>query len=202
MAEKVPEIRPAPGGVPRARPAALGPPTDAGSCRTHSASQVKIETALGHGRCQRMHHTKRGRTMPVKSVQDLLLNELRDLYDTEKQLVKALPKVAKAASSEQLRQAIGEHLEETKAQVQRPRGRFRAPRYTRPRQTLRGDARPRGRGNQMMEEPGRRPHCRRSEGGTLRDCRLWVRASGGRGLRASAGSTAPGRDPGRGKAAA
>ena len=54
-----------------------------------------------------------------KSVQDLLLNELRDLYDAEKQLVKALPKVAKAASSEQLRQAIGEHLEETKAQVQR-----------------------------------------------------------------------------------
>jgi ferritin-like metal-binding protein YciE len=57
--------------------------------------------------------------MPVKSVQDLLLNELRDLYDAEKQLVKALPKVAKAASSEQLRQALGEHLEETKAQVQR-----------------------------------------------------------------------------------
>ena len=57
--------------------------------------------------------------MPVKSVQDLLLNELRDLYDAEKQLVKALPKVAKAASSEKLRQAIGEHLEETKAQVQR-----------------------------------------------------------------------------------
>jgi ferritin-like metal-binding protein YciE len=57
--------------------------------------------------------------MRVTSVQDLLLNELRDLYDAEKQLVKALPKVAKAASSEQLRQAIGEHLEETKAQVQR-----------------------------------------------------------------------------------
>jgi ferritin-like metal-binding protein YciE len=57
--------------------------------------------------------------MPVKSVQDLLLNELRDLYDAEKQLVKALPKVAKAASSEQLRQAIQEHLEETKSQVER-----------------------------------------------------------------------------------
>ena len=44
--------------------------------------------------------------MAVKSVQDLLLNELRDLYDAEKQLVKALPKMAKAASSEQLRQAF------------------------------------------------------------------------------------------------
>jgi ferritin-like metal-binding protein YciE len=57
--------------------------------------------------------------MPVKNVQDLLLNELRDLYDAEKQLVKALPKMAKAASSEQLRQAIQMHLEETKVQVER-----------------------------------------------------------------------------------
>ena len=57
--------------------------------------------------------------MPVKNVQDLLLNELRDLYDAEKQLVKALPKMAKAASSEQLRQAIQVHLEETKVQVER-----------------------------------------------------------------------------------
>jgi ferritin-like metal-binding protein YciE len=57
--------------------------------------------------------------MPVKSVQDLLLNELRDLYDAEKQLVKALPKMAKASSSEQLRQAFQEHLEQTKHQVER-----------------------------------------------------------------------------------
>jgi ferritin-like metal-binding protein YciE len=57
--------------------------------------------------------------MPVKSVQDLLVNELRDLYDAEKQLVKALPKMAKASSSEQLRQAFQEHLEETKHQVER-----------------------------------------------------------------------------------
>ena len=37
------------------------------------------------------------KAMPVRNVQDLLINELRDLYDAEKQLVKALPKVAKAA---------------------------------------------------------------------------------------------------------
>jgi ferritin-like metal-binding protein YciE len=55
----------------------------------------------------------------VKSVQELLLNELQDIYDAEKQLVKALPKMAKAASSEQLRQAFEEHLEETRNQVQR-----------------------------------------------------------------------------------
>jgi ferritin-like metal-binding protein YciE len=57
--------------------------------------------------------------MAVKSVQELLLNELQDIYDAEKQLVKALPKMAKAASSEQLRQAFEEHLEETRNQVQR-----------------------------------------------------------------------------------
>jgi ferritin-like metal-binding protein YciE len=57
--------------------------------------------------------------MPVKSVQDLLLNELRDIYDAEKQLVRALPKMAKASSSEQLRQAFQDHLEETKKQIER-----------------------------------------------------------------------------------
>jgi ferritin-like metal-binding protein YciE len=57
--------------------------------------------------------------MPVKNVQDLLLNELRDIYGAEKQLVRALPKMAKAASSEQLRVAFGEHLEQTKNQVER-----------------------------------------------------------------------------------
>jgi ferritin-like metal-binding protein YciE len=57
--------------------------------------------------------------MTVKSVQDLLLNELQDIYDAEKQLVKALPKMAKAASSKQLRQAFEGHLEETKTQVER-----------------------------------------------------------------------------------
>jgi ferritin-like metal-binding protein YciE len=57
--------------------------------------------------------------MAVKSVQDLLLNELRDIYDAEKQLVRALPKMAKASSSEQLRQAFEEHLEQTKHQVER-----------------------------------------------------------------------------------
>jgi ferritin-like metal-binding protein YciE len=57
--------------------------------------------------------------MPVKNVQDLLLDELRDIYDAEKQLVRALPKMAKAASSEQLRVAFEKHLEETKNQVER-----------------------------------------------------------------------------------
>jgi ferritin-like metal-binding protein YciE len=57
--------------------------------------------------------------MAVRSVNDLLLDELRDIYHAEKQLVKALPKMAKKAKSDELRQAFEHHLEETKGQVDR-----------------------------------------------------------------------------------
>lgn len=50
---------------------------------------------------------------------EFLLDELRDLYDAEKQLVKTLPKMARAATSTDLKDAIMEHLEETKGHVQR-----------------------------------------------------------------------------------
>src|SRR5215510_2476582 len=58
----------------------------------------------------------------AKKSQDLnefFLEELRDLYDAEKQLVKTLPKLAKAATSTDLKEAITEHLEETRGHVQR-----------------------------------------------------------------------------------
>ena len=59
--------------------------------------------------------------MPNKTdaLQQLLLDELQDLYDAEKQLVRALPKVAKATANQELGDAIREHLEVTKGQVQR-----------------------------------------------------------------------------------
>jgi ferritin-like metal-binding protein YciE len=47
------------------------------------------------------------------------IDELRDAYDAEKQLTKALPKMAKAATSPKLRTAFEEHLEETRKQVER-----------------------------------------------------------------------------------
>src|SRR5687768_3313177 len=53
------------------------------------------------------------------TLHDAFIEELRDAYDAEKQLVKALPKMAKAASSTELRQAFENHLEETKGQVGR-----------------------------------------------------------------------------------
>jgi ferritin-like metal-binding protein YciE len=54
-----------------------------------------------------------------KSLRDLYLNELRDLYSAETQLVKALPKMAAAANSSPLKQAFTTHLEETKGHVNR-----------------------------------------------------------------------------------
>jgi len=57
--------------------------------------------------------------MKAESLQDLYVEQLRDLYDAENQLIKALPKMAKAASSPELRVAFEEHLEQTKEQAQR-----------------------------------------------------------------------------------
>jgi ferritin-like metal-binding protein YciE len=55
----------------------------------------------------------------IDSLRTLLINDLRDLYDAERRLTKAIPKMAKAASSEELRDALNEHLEQTEEQVSR-----------------------------------------------------------------------------------
>ncbi len=55
----------------------------------------------------------------MESMQKLYLEELRDLYDAENQLIEALPKMAKGASHEKLRTAFEEHLEVTREQVRR-----------------------------------------------------------------------------------
>jgi len=53
------------------------------------------------------------------SLRDVLVDELRDLYSAENQLVKALPKMAKGAANEELKTLFTTHLEETKGQVER-----------------------------------------------------------------------------------
>lgn len=53
------------------------------------------------------------------TVRDLLVHELKDLYSAETQLTKALPKMSKAASSEELKQAFSDHLAETETHVTR-----------------------------------------------------------------------------------
>jgi ferritin-like metal-binding protein YciE len=54
-----------------------------------------------------------------EGLKDLYIDKLKDIYSAENQLVKALPKMAKAASSDELRQGFEEHLEQTKEHVQR-----------------------------------------------------------------------------------
>lgn len=57
--------------------------------------------------------------MKLESLRELYIEELRDLYHAEKQLVKALPKMAEAATSPELQTAFENHLEETRGHVER-----------------------------------------------------------------------------------
>jgi ferritin-like metal-binding protein YciE len=57
--------------------------------------------------------------MEHNALMELFVDELKDLYDAESRLVKTLPKVAKAATSEKLRSAVEEHWEQTKGHVDR-----------------------------------------------------------------------------------
>jgi ferritin-like metal-binding protein YciE len=57
--------------------------------------------------------------MPEQGLKELYTEELKDIYNAENQLVKALPKLAKAASSDELRQGFEEHLKQTRGHVER-----------------------------------------------------------------------------------
>jgi ferritin-like metal-binding protein YciE len=57
--------------------------------------------------------------MSVTNIEELMVSELKDLYSAEKQITKALPKLVKAATSPELKQAFQSHLEETENQVRR-----------------------------------------------------------------------------------
>jgi len=57
--------------------------------------------------------------MALRTLEDLFVKELKDLYSAEKQILKALPKMAKAASSEKLREGFEEHREQTEGHVER-----------------------------------------------------------------------------------
>jgi len=57
--------------------------------------------------------------MEMQSLKELYLEELKDLYSAEKQLVKALPKMAKNATNPELKQAFTDHLQETEGHVER-----------------------------------------------------------------------------------
>jgi ferritin-like metal-binding protein YciE len=64
--------------------------------------------------------------MEHEALKELYVDELKDIYNAENQLVKALPKMAKASTSEDLRTGFEEHLEQTKGHVQRLEQIFKA----------------------------------------------------------------------------
>ena len=71
-------------------------------------------------RCAAIVGTERNKKGTAMSeLRDSLIKELGDIYDAEQQLVKALPKMAQAASSTELKEALEGHLRETEEQVER-----------------------------------------------------------------------------------
>src|SRR5438067_10149504 len=73
----------------------------------------------GFGKNARKPFTGGAAMSSMESLKDLMQDELKDIYDAEKQLTKALPKLAKKATNEQLREAIEQHLQETEGHVER-----------------------------------------------------------------------------------
>src|SRR5688500_3337737 len=57
--------------------------------------------------------------MELDTLRDLYIHELKDLYSAERQIIKALPKMAKAATNRQLASAFNQHLAQTKRQAER-----------------------------------------------------------------------------------
>jgi ferritin-like metal-binding protein YciE len=73
-----------------------------------------------------MRASRKDQAMPAENLHELFVDELKDIYDAEKQLTKALPKMAKAADSPDLRAAFEEHFEITRMQVNRLEEVFKA----------------------------------------------------------------------------
>jgi ferritin-like metal-binding protein YciE len=87
------------------------------SVATRELPQSSVLSA-SHGEAVR-NFIRIGDAMSVETLQELFIDELKDLYSAEKQIVRSLPKLAKAASTPELKDALQSHLEETKGQVER-----------------------------------------------------------------------------------
>jgi ferritin-like metal-binding protein YciE len=83
---------------------------------------MAIVLHIRHGKCRTpdvVADLFRSNTMSMDNLKELFVEELRDVLSAERQLVKALPKMAKGSSSEELRAGFEKHLAETEGQVQR-----------------------------------------------------------------------------------
>jgi ferritin-like metal-binding protein YciE len=87
----------------------------------HTFHRVTFETGFMASRVHRCWRTstRRGDMADLSTLHDLFEDELKDVYDAEKQILKALPKIIKAVTNTDLREALSAHLEETRGQVER-----------------------------------------------------------------------------------
>jgi ferritin-like metal-binding protein YciE len=88
--------------------------------KTSNSGQQRRGSQGGRGRNENME------SMENNPLHEAFLDELADLYNAEQQLTKALPKMAKAAKHEELREAFESHLQETEQQVERLKEAFEA----------------------------------------------------------------------------
>jgi ferritin-like metal-binding protein YciE len=95
--------------------------------------------------------------MSLDSLEKLFLEELRDIYNAEKQILRALPRMAKAASSPQLQQAFTNHLRQTENQVQRLERVFQELGQSARGKTCKGMQGLLEEGNEVLEKEGQPP---------------------------------------------
>src|SRR5579872_1913412 len=80
----------------------------------------RMHLATHSGFCRTRNHIRGGIPMSnLDSLESLMRDELKDIYDAEKQLTKALPKMAKKATNEELREGFTDHLRQTEQHVER-----------------------------------------------------------------------------------
>jgi ferritin-like metal-binding protein YciE len=89
------------------------------SIRAGKLPQARDIPPARRARTLALSHHPPEEPMESAALKELFIDELKDLYSAENQLIKALPKMAKAANSEELRNGFEEHLEQTKGHAQR-----------------------------------------------------------------------------------
>ena len=143
--------------------------------------------------------------MSLDSLDKLFLEELRDMYNGEKQITRALPKMAKAADSPELGDAFTKHLRETEGQIQRLEQIFQELGQAVRGKTCKGIQGILEEGKEMLEEDSAEPvldaapDFRRPEGRALRDRILRLPADLRPAARLRSGRAAAGAEPGRGR---
>lgn len=87
---------------------------------TRKLVESPVEKVIREGDCTSIVQLRdEAGVMELQTLSDLYVHELKDLYSAEKQIIKALPKMVKAASNDQLKAGFQQHLEETKEQAAR-----------------------------------------------------------------------------------